>query len=213
MRVTHGCLQLYPEHIAALYAMTALGTQVHIVNQPYLAGQRDGVVFFEAHAPLEDYGGDDVVSRRQTVSRQSDQAAIDWARVDEYARLRPGYPLPVTAGSPPLPAVVASAPVVTAPASEPVAGTAPRPGWYVQAGSFQDPDNARRVVAMLGLLGPPIPARSVVVQDNHRVLAGPYASRQEAETGAARIRAELKLQAFPLSIGASTGQRQTRRSS
>lgn len=212
MRVTHGCLQLYPEHMAELYAMTGIGTPVHIVNQPYLAGRRDGVVFFEAHAPVEDHGGEGA-QPRQIVRQQAGKASIDWSRVDEYARLQPAYPLPVSADSPALAAVVASAPVVTPSRTAPVTAGAPRPGWYVQAGSFHNPDNARRVVAMLGHLGPPIPARYVLAQDTHRVLAGPYASRREAEAGAARIRAELQIQAFALSVGESRAQRQAERSS
>ncbi len=60
MRVSHGCVRLYPENIEQLYPLVALGETVRIVNEPYLFGQRDGVLYFEAHAPLED----DTVSPR-----------------------------------------------------------------------------------------------------------------------------------------------------
>lgn len=54
MRVSHGCIRLYPENIELVYSLVETGTPVRIINQPYLAGSRDGEVFFESHAPLED---------------------------------------------------------------------------------------------------------------------------------------------------------------
>jgi len=54
MRVSHGCVRLYPENIDTLYSLAAIGTDVTIVNQPYLLGRRGGQVFFESHPPLED---------------------------------------------------------------------------------------------------------------------------------------------------------------
>jgi len=56
MRVSHGCVRLYPENIELLYDMVDVGETVAIVNEPYLTGWRDGNVYFEAHAPLEDDG-------------------------------------------------------------------------------------------------------------------------------------------------------------
>ena len=54
MRVSHGCVRLYPENIEFLYALVDIGETVTIINEPYQMGQRDGVWYFEAHAPLED---------------------------------------------------------------------------------------------------------------------------------------------------------------
>ena len=54
MRVSHGCVRLYPENIEFLFPQVAIGAAVTIVNEPYLLGERDGDLFFEAHAPLED---------------------------------------------------------------------------------------------------------------------------------------------------------------
>ncbi len=54
MRVSHGCVRLYPENIEFLYTLVDIGERVEIVNEPYLAGIRDGVLYFEGHAPLED---------------------------------------------------------------------------------------------------------------------------------------------------------------
>lgn len=54
MRVSHGCVRLYPENIEALYSLVGTGETVRIVNEPYLLGWRGGELYFEAHAPLED---------------------------------------------------------------------------------------------------------------------------------------------------------------
>ncbi len=54
MRVSHGCVRLYPENIELLYSFVDIGEQVMIVNEPYLLGTLDGDVYFEAHTPLED---------------------------------------------------------------------------------------------------------------------------------------------------------------
>ncbi len=54
MRVSHGCVRLYPENIEFLYALIDVGETVTIINEPYQVGRRDGVIYFEAHPPLED---------------------------------------------------------------------------------------------------------------------------------------------------------------
>lgn len=54
MRVSHGCVRLYPENIELLYELVGLGEPVRIINEPYLAGQQDGEWYFEGHTPLED---------------------------------------------------------------------------------------------------------------------------------------------------------------
>lgn len=54
MRVSHGCVRLYPENIEYLYELVEIGEPVAIVNEPYLLGQRDGEWYFEGHTPLED---------------------------------------------------------------------------------------------------------------------------------------------------------------
>ena len=38
LRSSHGCIRLYPEDIAQLFEMAPVGTQVRVVNQPFLFG-------------------------------------------------------------------------------------------------------------------------------------------------------------------------------
>ena len=54
MRVSHGCVRLYPENIEFLYGLVEIGEAVTIMNEPYQMGRKDGVLYFEAHSPLED---------------------------------------------------------------------------------------------------------------------------------------------------------------
>jgi L,D-transpeptidase ErfK/SrfK len=52
MRVTHGCIRMYPEDIEALFNAVDEGTPVRIVNQPYKLGWGKDGLYFEAHLPL-----------------------------------------------------------------------------------------------------------------------------------------------------------------
>jgi L,D-transpeptidase ErfK/SrfK len=64
MRVSHGCVRLYPENIEYLYELIDIGVPVNIINEPYLVGQLDDEWYFEAHAPLED----DLVNPQQRLA-------------------------------------------------------------------------------------------------------------------------------------------------
>ena len=54
MRVSHGCIRLYPENIEPLYELVEIGESVSIVNEPYLFGRLQGELYFEGHVPLKD---------------------------------------------------------------------------------------------------------------------------------------------------------------
>lgn len=54
MRVSHGCLRLYPEDIERLYARVPVGTPVRIENRPVKVGWSGGMLHVEAHPPLEE---------------------------------------------------------------------------------------------------------------------------------------------------------------
>ena len=115
MRVSHGCVRLYPENIELLYDLIELGEKVTIINEPFLAGTRDGHIFFESHAPLED---DDVLVEQRLVDileRVEKLAAgqgidFDLERLRDAASTRLGVPVILTGG--PADAVVARARVI-----------------------------------------------------------------------------------------------------
>lgn len=49
LNATNGCIRLYPEDVKKLYGNVPVNTPVLILNQPYLVGQRNGVVYLEVH--------------------------------------------------------------------------------------------------------------------------------------------------------------------
>jgi L,D-transpeptidase ErfK/SrfK len=54
MRVTHGCIRMFPEDIEVLFGKLAVGEPVMIVNQPYKVGWSLDGLYLEAHMPLEE---------------------------------------------------------------------------------------------------------------------------------------------------------------
>lgn len=52
MRVSHGCIRLYPEDILSLFNQIKVGTSVNIVYQPFKAGIKGSILYLEAHASL-----------------------------------------------------------------------------------------------------------------------------------------------------------------
>jgi L,D-transpeptidase ErfK/SrfK len=54
MRVSHGCVRLYPENIELLYSLVNIGEPVRIINEPFLIGRLGDELYFESHAPLEE---------------------------------------------------------------------------------------------------------------------------------------------------------------
>lgn len=54
MRVTHGCIRMYPEDIAKLYPLVSVGTPVRLVNQPIKLGWVGEDLYMEVHQPLDE---------------------------------------------------------------------------------------------------------------------------------------------------------------
>ena len=203
LRVTHGCLQLYPEDITRLYDEAEVGSEVTIVNQPILAGWQGDQLFLEVHRPLEEHtltasAGEAVAAvslRKALAARGLDDAAVDWARVRTYVQAQAGYPLPVLRDAADQSAYLASAPLYV---EQVKASALPRPtpradAWYLDLGRYSGETNARKLVAQLRHLGPPVPASHRPFAGRHEVTAGPFADREHAELIAHRIRVELGL--------------------
>ncbi|MDX1518987.1 MAG: L,D-transpeptidase family protein [Gammaproteobacteria bacterium] len=100
MRVSHGCIRLYPEHIADLFEQVNLGTPVEIVNQPYKIGELNGVLYLEAHPYLDEDAS--VFENNLTPivkliveSTAEQDYEIDWDLVREVARNPTGVPTPI----------------------------------------------------------------------------------------------------------------------
>ncbi|MBS3785778.1 MAG: L,D-transpeptidase family protein, partial [Gammaproteobacteria bacterium] len=52
MRVTSGCIRMFPEDVESLFGRVPVGTTVQIVNQPVKAGWVDSELYVEAHPVL-----------------------------------------------------------------------------------------------------------------------------------------------------------------
>jgi L,D-transpeptidase ErfK/SrfK len=117
MRSSHGCMRLYPEDIAVFFDLIPLGTKVTVVNQPYLFGWRDGTLYLQAYAVMEDDSRNWSKDRKRLLAnllhpKQRGKIAqhddeIDWQRVGDLAHAPRAVPVPVTGGGEGVDAVVA----------------------------------------------------------------------------------------------------------
>src|SRR6202522_3125659 len=106
MRSSHGCMRLYPEDIAVFFDLIPIGTKVTVVNQPYLFGWRDGTLYLQAYAVMEDDSRNWSKDRKRLLAKllhpkergkiaQHDDE-IDWQRVGDLAHTPRAVPVPVT---------------------------------------------------------------------------------------------------------------------
>ena len=101
--VTHGCLRLYPEDAAELFAAVRIGTPVRIVSEPFLVGVTDAGAFmasFEAAGDENEalWQAASAVSRVvEEQARRNRRLAVDWSRVREAALARQVIPVPLSA--------------------------------------------------------------------------------------------------------------------
>jgi len=121
MRSSHGCMRLYPEDIQAFYEMIPVGTKVTIVNQPFLFGWRNGTLYLQAYAVMEDDSRDwknpkrlltnlTKPTLRQSIASHAKD--IDWSIVGDLAKAPRAVPVPITGGSGGVTAVLAQSVVV-----------------------------------------------------------------------------------------------------
>src|SRR6202790_2245817 len=117
MRSSHGCMRLYPEDIAVFFDLIPIGTKVTVVNQPYLFGWRDGTLYLQAYAVMEDDSRNWSKDRKRLLAnllhpKQRGKIAqhddeIDWQRVGDLAHSPRAVPVPVTGGGEGVDAVIA----------------------------------------------------------------------------------------------------------
>lgn len=85
MRVSRGCIRMYPEDIESLYERLPSGTQVNLMDAPFKAGwAADGTLFVQSYPQLEENVGDfePLLNAIERVSELADeQAEIDYEQV------------------------------------------------------------------------------------------------------------------------------------
>lgn len=105
-RVSHGCIHLFPEDIKQIFYLVPNGTQVRVVDQPYVFGWKNGRLYMAAYGPLQ---GDrrhwkkdwrrllpTLLTRQERVTLRKNRQSIDWARVAELVASPRGVPVPVS---------------------------------------------------------------------------------------------------------------------
>jgi L,D-transpeptidase ErfK/SrfK len=122
LRSSHSCLRLYPEDIEKFFGMVPVGTQVQVVNQPFVFGWHDNQLYLQAYNVLEDDKRDwskaqpKLLSKTLTKRIQTELATrketVNWERVGQITRDPRGLALSVSAGDHGIDAVIAAAPRV-----------------------------------------------------------------------------------------------------
>ena len=104
MRVTHGCVRMFPEDIAQLFDDIPVGTPVRIVNQPYKMGWLADTLFLEAHPPLPEdktylERGFTPVMQLYVARTKQRETQVDWELMETVYRDALGYPSPLSVDS------------------------------------------------------------------------------------------------------------------
>jgi len=198
LKATNGCMRLYPENIKALFGATPVATPVAIVNQPYLVGQRNGVLYLEAHTPLEDSGAVELQKMREKLKAVEKRSGrqLDWKKISKVLIEARGIPVPVFETGQgnekeiPRPVEVEHPEKLYGKPEPPELRT---DAWYVLAADVRDEIDALRTAAIINHQGPPIPARVVPGSGSYRVLAGPFTTAGEAREAIKRLKMDLDM--------------------
>ena len=106
MRVSHGCVRMYPEHIVELYELVEPGTPVTLVHQGVKAGWSGDQLYLEVHPDVGVLDEEARPSMTEVVSSliAATPAAgmpmtLDWERVKETLATANGVPIAVASRS------------------------------------------------------------------------------------------------------------------
>jgi len=198
LRATNGCIRLYPEDIKRLFENTPVKTPVNIVNQPYLIGQRDGIVYIEVHTPFEESGTTELekaYAKLRNIENKSGHV-LDWKKVKEVVAEARGIPVPIFDIRYGSEKNVAKTIEIKHPDKlygKPEIPELKTGAWYVLAAILRDKVDALRLAAIINHQGPQIPARVLSENDRHRVLSGPFNNISEAKDAAKRLKIDLEI--------------------
>ena len=180
MRVSHGCLRLYPEDIEELFAQVPRKAPVRIINESYKVGVEDGVLYLEAHVPLSEQRNQQgvnltpVVKQLVEVTSQALQPA-DWDRIAKVIDRHSGVPAPILAEC-----------------------TQPGPARdrLLQVGAFRERGHAERLATRLRASLPAVRVRPCDGDGWCRVTVGPFDDCLALRTTAQAIMQEFGIEAL-----------------
>jgi L,D-transpeptidase ErfK/SrfK len=97
MAITHGCIRMYPEDVAALFAKVPVGTKVWLINDPVKVTYVGGDLLMEAHPPVDSEGQTvepnlDLLAQQLDRALGSSVAAIHWDFAREALQSANGMP-------------------------------------------------------------------------------------------------------------------------
>ena len=99
MAITHGCVRMYPEDVAALFPQIPVGTKVWLVNEPVKVAFSDGELLMEVHPQVDDEGQNTATEPDLTLlSSKLDEAlgstttAINWDFAKQALQAANGIP-------------------------------------------------------------------------------------------------------------------------
>jgi L,D-transpeptidase ErfK/SrfK len=198
LRATNGCIRLYPEDIKSLFENTPVKTPVTIVDQPYLVGQRDGVVYMQVHEPSEETATTELeraYAKLINFERMSGHA-LDWKKIEAVVTEASGVPVPLFEVRPGSKNRIAEAIQVKHPGNlrgKPEIPELRTDAWYVLAAILSDEVDAQRLAAIINHQGPQIPARVLSEGNRHRVLTGPFNTISDAKDAEKRLEIDLEI--------------------
>lgn len=201
MRVSHGCIRLYPEDIESLFGQIPPGTSVRIINEPYKAGWQNLVLYLEAHAPLTEHVqaiGDSLTPMTNVViSAQGDAPVyVDWDKARTLAEQHTGIPMPLAIVGPELQPAASPPPEPAAGTQEAAADAEAEPatGWMLQLGSFRQRLNVERIRQTITEMRLPLRIEDDTIDGMQRILVGPFTSHDEALAVSTRVRNQLGIE-------------------
>src|SRR5450631_2637641 len=197
LRATNGCIRLYPEAIKRLYENTPAKTPVSMVNQPYLLGQSNGVVYLEVHGATEDLDDaefDKIYKKLRTIEKESGRT-LDWSKVKKVLAEARGIPVPIFEIRKGSGKGVEKPREVKHPSTlngRPEVPELKTDAWSVVAADMRDEKDAVRLAAIINHQGPHIPARVVSKNVSYRVIAGPFNDIKDAKDAVKRLKIDLE---------------------
>jgi L,D-transpeptidase ErfK/SrfK len=100
MRVSHGCIRLYPENVERFFEEVQTGVPVRIIDKPFKAGWLKGELYVQIHPPLSEYVEERGNNHTELVDAVigklgEDRRRPDWDQLQSFAEQKTGIPMPL----------------------------------------------------------------------------------------------------------------------
>ena len=107
MRVSHGCMHLYPEDAAYLFPRVPVGTPVRVIDRPVLVGMRGRQLYVSAAPAVSDYSSPESYATRAVAALSRLRAhhpgllpePLPWKQLLAAAQARQIVPVPIGPGA------------------------------------------------------------------------------------------------------------------